>query len=389
MERSAREIIVLAGSLAQRPHVGGHTWVFLQYLLGLRRLGWDVLFVDRLEPGMCAGEGGEPAPFAESANLRYLAEVMERFGLGDRWSLLYDGGREVAGLDREEVIARTARSGVLINVMGYLEDEEILDAAPVRAFLDIDPGFGQIWQALGLHDLFRGHDRFLTVGGRIGSADCGVPTCGLEWIPVKPPVQLEEWPVGSDRGSRFTSVASWRGAFGPLEYQGRTLGLRVHEFRRFFELPERSPAEFEVALDIDEAENKDLRALRRHGWQLADPREAAGDPWRYRDYIQRSSAELMVAKNLYVETRSGWFSDRSACYLATGRPVLAQDTGLDGLVPTGEGLVTFSTLEEAVAGVEEIEGDYERHSRAAREIAEEFFAAGRVLPRLLEDLGVR
>ena len=129
--------------------------------------------------------------------------------------------------------------------------------------------------------------------------------------------------------------------------------------------------------------------MRGHGWRLADPREVAGDPWRYRDYIQRSSAELMVAKNLYVETRSGWFSDRSACYLASGRPVLAQDTGLDGLLPTGEGLITFSTLDEAVAGVEEIEGDYERHSRAAREIAEEHFAAARVLPRLLEELGVR
>jgi hypothetical protein len=383
-----RETIIVAGSLAQRPNIGGHTWVFLQYLLGFRRLGWDVLLVDRLEPEMLVGEGGQPTSFAESANLRYLANVMERFGLGDRWSLLYDGGREVAGLDRNEVIEQTARSALLINVMGYLADEEILAAAPVRAFLDIDPGFGQIWKALGLHDLFRGHDRFITVGARIGSADCGVPTCGLDWVPIPPPVELSQWPAQGDLGSRFTSVASWRGAFGPLEYEGRTLGLRVHEFRRFFELPERSPAGFEVALDIDEAETKDLGALRRHGWALADPREAAGDPWRYRDYIQRSKAELMVAKNLYVETRSGWFSDRSACYLASGRPVLAQDTGLEGLLPTGEGLITFSTLEEAVAGAAAIENDYERHSRAARKIAEEHLAAERVLPRLLEDLGV-
>jgi hypothetical protein len=381
--------IVIAGSLAQRPFIGGHTWVFLQYLLGLRRLGWEVLFVDRLEPEMCVGENGEPSSVEDSANLRYLAEVMERFGLAENWSLLYDGGREGAGLDREEVIKRTARSALLINVMGYLQDEEILGAAPIRAFLDIDPGFGQIWKALELHDLFHGHDRFLTVGGRIGSADCGVPTVGLDWIPIRPPVELSEWPAESDRGSRFTSVASWRGAFGPLEYEGRTLGLRVHEFRRFLELPERAPVEFEVALDIHEAEIDDLTALRSHGWELADPRQVAGDPWRYRDYIQRSGAELMIAKNLYVEMHSGWFSDRSACYLASGRPVLAQDTGLEGLLPTGEGLVTFSTLDEAVAGVEEIERDYERHSRAAREIAEEHFAAAKVLPRLLEQVGVQ
>jgi hypothetical protein len=383
-----RETIIVAGSLAQRPHIGGHTWVFLQYLLGFRRLGWDVMFIDRLEPDMCVGENGEPAPFESSANLRYLAEVMDRFGLGEDWSLLHDGGRETAGLSRAEVIERTGRAALLINVMGFLEDEEILEAAPIRAFLDIDPGFGQIWKVLGLHDLFRGHDRFLTVGGRIGSADCEVPTAGLDWIPVKPPVELTEWPPQSDRGSRFTSVASWRGAFGPLEYEGRTLGLRVHEFRRFFELPRRTSVDYEVALDIHEAETDDLSALRSHGWRLADPRRAAGDPWSYRDYLQRSAAELMIAKNLYVETHSGWFSDRSACYLASGRPVLAQDTGLEGLLPMGEGLVTFSTLDEAAAGAEEIETDYERHSQAAREIAEEHFAAAKVLPRLLEELGV-
>jgi hypothetical protein len=384
-----RETIIVAGSLAQRPYIGGHTWVFLQYLLGFRRLGYDVLFVDRLEPEMCVDSDGERAPLRSSVNLRYLSEVMERFGLAEHWSLLHDGGTEVVGQSRAAVVDAARRSALLINVMGFLDDEEILAAAPLRAFLDIDPGFGQIWKALGLHDVFRGHDRFLTVGGRIGSADCEVPTVGLDWIPIKPPVELAEWPAQRGRGSRFTSVASWRGAFGPLEYEGRILGLRVHEFRRFFELPGRTSVEHEVALDIHDAETEDLSALQSHGWGLADPRRVAADPWSYRDYVQRSAAELMVAKNLYVETRSGWFSDRSACYLASGRPVLAQDTGLDGLVPLGEGFLAFSTLEEAAAGVEEIAGNYERHSRAARAIAEEHFAAERVLPLLLEKLGVR
>ncbi len=382
------ETIVVAGSLAQRPHHGGHTWVFLQYLLGFQRLGWEVLFVDRLEPDMCVDRSGNPAPFESSANLEYLAEVMERFGLAGRWSLLYDGGREVAGCAREDVIERTRRSALLLNVMGFLDDEEILAAAPLRAFLDIDPGFGQIWHELGLHRLFRGHDRYVTIGERIGAPDCAVPTCGIEWVTTKQPVELGEWPFMVGNGKGFTTVASWRGAFGPLEYGGRTYGLRVHEFRRFFELPALTSAAFEVALDIDEAEVEDLRRLKKHGWVLADPRVVAADPWRYRDYVQGSSAELMIAKNMYVDTRSGWFSDRSACYLASGRPVLAQDTGLEGLLPCGEGLVTFSSLEEAVAGVGEITGDYERHSRAAREIAAEHFAAERVLQRLLDKLGV-
>ena len=359
--------IVLAGSLAQRPFIGGHTWVFLQYLLGLRRLGWDVLFVDRLEPGMCVGDDGEPSSFADSANLRYLAEVMEGFGFAEDWSLLYEGGRDVAGIARDEVIERTAGSAALINVMGYLEDEEILAAAPLRVFLDIDPGFGQIWKALGLHDLFRGHDRFLTVGAKIGSGGCAVPTVGLDWIPIKPPVELAEWPAGTERGSRFTSVASWRGAFGPLEYEGRMLGLRVHEFRRFFELPVRASGEFEIALDIHEAETEDLKALRRHGWELVDPRQVAGDPWRYRDYIRGSEAELMVAKNIYVRSRSGWFSDRSICYLASGRPVLAQETGWSAHHPAGEGLLSFSDEDDA--------------------LAEEQFESSRVIGDLVRKLG--
>ncbi len=382
-----RETIVVAGALAQRPWYGGHTWVFLQYLLGFRRLGWEVLFVDRLEPGMCVAADGTPAPFRSSQNLRYLAEVMDRFGLADRWSLLYDGGREIAGLERSQVLEEVRGSALLLNVMGYLEDEELLAAAPLRVFLDIDPGFGQMWTKLGLAQPFGGHDRFVTVGTRVGENGCAIPTCGLEWIPTPPPVELSEWPAAAGGGERFTSIASWRGAFGPIEYNGRTYGLRVHEFRRFLELPRRLDAEFELALDIDDAEEADLSRLDENGWTRIDPRRAAPDPWRYRRYVQGSAAELMVAKNMYVDTRSGWFSDRSACYLASGRPVLAQDTGLSGAVPTGEGLITFSILEEAVAGAEEIVRNYGRHARAAREIASEHLAADRVLPRLLDAVG--
>jgi hypothetical protein len=272
--------------------------------------------------------------------------------------------------------------------MGYLDDEEVLAAAHLRAFLDIDPGFGQMWVDLGLARLFDGHHRHITVGGRVGDRGCAIPTCGLDWIRTLPPVELSEWPATPIVGDRFTTVASWRGLFGPIEYGGRTYGLRVHEFRRFAELPRRAAAHFEVALDIDDADAADRQRLEEHGWVLADPRAAAGDPWRYRSYVQGSAAELTIAKNLYVDTQSGWFSDRSACYLASGRPVLAQDTGLEGLLPRGEGLITFSTLEEAVEGVGEIAGDPERHGRAAREIADEHLAAARVLPRLLADLGL-
>ena len=369
----SRGSVVLAAALAQRPGAGGHLWFALQYLLGFRALGWEVTLVDRLEPGM-PGEG-----------LDYVAEEMKRFGLDGEWSVLLPEG-ESAGLPRAEVARRLAASDFLLNVMGYLDDEDLLEQAPLRVFLDVDPGFGQMWQRLGLADPFAGHDRFVTVGLEVGSAGCEVPDCGLEWIPTLPPVALAHWPLTAG-GSAFTTVATWRGPYGPVEFEGRSYGLRVHEFRRFLSLPERVAAEFELALAIDAADGADLERLRSAGWVLRDPAVAAADTVSYRRFIQASAAEFTVAKAMYVETRSGWFSDRSACYLASGKPVVAQETGFGRHLPTGEGLLAFSTPEEAAAAVEEVRGDHAQHVRAAREVAEEHLDARRVLGRLVEQLG--
>jgi hypothetical protein len=376
--------IVLAGALARRPGAGGHAWVFLQYLLGLGRLGWDVLFLDWLDPATCGG------PVERSPQAAWLRSVLEDYGLGEAFSLFDRSTGEAAdGLPREEVLRRARGCTFLLNVMGYLDDEEILAAVPRRVFLDIDPGFPQMWRELDLANLFQGHDDFVTVGGRVGEPDCAIPTGGLSWLRTPPPVVLEHWPEQRDAGGEaFTSIVSWRGPFAPIEYQGRTYGVRAHELRKFAELPRRSGRKFELALDIHPDETRDLALLEENGWDLVDPVEAAGDPDRYRDYVSGSLAELMVAKGLYVETRSGWFSDRSACYLASGRPVLAQDTGLEGLLPVGEGLLTFRTLDEALGGVEAICDDYERHAAAARAVAEEHFDSDGVLGRLLAELGV-
>ncbi len=383
-----RQTIAVAGALAQRPLYGGHTWVFLQYILGLQRLGWDVLFIDRLEPDMCGNESGEPCPPESSRNLRYLVDVMKGFGLEDRWALLFDRGSRVFGLPRKEVLHRLRQSAFLLNVMGYLEDEEILAAASRRVFLDIDPGFGQMWQALGQAELFHGHDDYVTIGENIGAPGCDIPTLDIEWITSRPPVVLDHWTVDADHGTRFTTVASWRGVFDPVLYEGRKYGLRVHEFRRFFELPRRTGREFEIALDIEETDSDDLQKLKKNEWIITNPAVAASDPWEYRDYVRASKAEFMVAKNMYVETHSGWFSDRSACYLATGRPVVAQDTGLASLLPTGEGLLVFDTLDEAVQCVNAVNAEYDRHARAARQVAAEYFDSDIVLSRLLARLGV-
>ena len=364
---------MLGGSVAQQPKLAGHTWAFLQYLLGFRALGFDVLFLDRLTGQIDQGVGAQ-----------YLRKVMERFGLDDRYCLLGADRTVLAGLDRADALERTRDSLGLINVNGFIDDQEFLAAAPRRVYLDIDPGFAQMWRELGLHDSFAGHDVFVTVAEKIGRPGCRIPTCGLDWVTTRPPVVLDLWHKVTEPGEAFTTIGSWRGPFDAIDFEGTSFGLRAHEFRKFFELPELTGERFEVALDIDRADLSDLAQLERHGWRLRNPQVAAGSPDEYQAFIRASKAELMVAKNMYVETRGGWFSDRSACYLASGRPVIAEDTGLAGLYPLGEGLVPFHTLDDAAAGVEAVSTNYSQHARAAREIAESELGSDRVLESLVE-----
>jgi hypothetical protein len=243
-----------------------------------------------------------------------------------------------------------------------------------------------MWHDLGLADLLTGHQHFITIGENIGRPGCGVPVCGRDWVTTPPPVVLDDWPV-VEGGDSYTSVATWRNAYGTVAFQGSTYGSRVHEFRKYLELPALVDADFELALDIHPHEVNDLEALDAHGWRLVDPEDVAGTLETYRSYIQCSRAELCVAQQMYVATRSGWLSDRSLCYLASGKPVLAQDTGFSDNYPVGEGLLAFSTLEEAAAGIEEIERNYEDHCRAARALAEKYFDSDKVLGRILAQLG--
>jgi hypothetical protein len=371
---SSPKSVVIAGAVAQRPRRGGHTWVFLQYLLGFRGLGWDVVFLDRSEAN-------------NSAGVRYLEQTMSRAGIED-YAVLYDGGTRSEGLAREDVLKKVSGSAFVLNVNGFFDDEEVLERAPIHVFLDIDPGFWQMWSELGLHDAFRGHDAYVTVAENIGQPGCKVPTCGLDWITTPQPIVLDLWPEQPPGGELFTSVGSWRGPFGPVDYGGERYGLRAPEFRKFAELPRLVKPGFEIALDIHEAEVDDLELLRTNGWSIADPEEVASDPWTYQSYIQSSMAEFGVAKNMYVRANSGWFSDRSICYLASGKPVLAQDTGFRDRYGAGEGLLAFSTLDDAAAGAETICDDYSRHARAARALAEEHFDSRKVLGRLIKELGV-
>ncbi len=386
MSVPASPSVVVGGSLAQRAHFGGHTWVLLQYLLGFKDLGWEVLFLDRLDPAMSVNAAGQTCPPESSVNWEYLNATMRSAGLPDSFALLTGGGQSL-GMSHSEVLRRVRESELFLNVMGFVDCPEVLEAARTKVFLDIDPGFGQMWKQLGLADIFGDYDRYLTVGANVGKPGCAIPPADIEWAPIRPPVVLSHWPATGYRHEGFTSIGSWRGPFEPVDFEGKRFGLRVHEFRKFVALPALSEQRFRLAMDMDQADSPDHHLLNAAGWEFEDPQEAAGDPWTYRRYVQDAKAEFLVAKGMYVQSSSGWVSDRSVCFLASGKPVLAQETGLGETLPTGEGLVTFTDLQEASDGAARINADYPLHSRRARELAEECFDSRKVLSHLVELAG--
>jgi len=364
--------VLLSGMVAGEPGQGGAAWAVLQYALGLRRLGHEVVLV-------------EPVERIEPDNLAYLEAVAGRFGLDEVALLAADG--ECGPTSRERLVEVARDADLLLNVSGMLTAPELLEPIPVRAYLDLDPFFNQMWHLQGAEMRFDAHTHFVTVAAGIGEPGCEVPTLGLDWIETLPPVVLAEWPVADAEPTLpFTTVGHWR-SYGPIEHEGRHYGQRAHSLRELVELPERSRAEFALALGIHPGDGEDIAALEAHGWHLLDPAAVASTPDRYRELVRASQAEIGIAKEGYVRSRSGWFSDRSACYLASGRPVVAQDTGFGRALPVGEGLLPFTTVEDAAAAVEDMLARPREHARAARAIAEDVLDSDQVLGRLLERLG--
>ncbi|MBA2446644.1 MAG: hypothetical protein H0V51_01320, partial [Chloroflexi bacterium] len=258
----------------------------------------------------------------------------------------------------------------------------------LRIYLDLDPAFNQLWHATeGIDMRFAGHTHFVTVGQAIGTPECAVPTCGLDWIATPQPIVLDSWPVAERiTYDALTTVGNWRG-YGSIEHDGVFYGQKAHSLRHFITLPRLTDETFTLALAIHPDETHDLESLASNGWHLLDPTCVASTPADYRRFIQGSKAEFGIAKSGYVAARCGWFSDRSVCYLASGRPVIAQETGFSRFLPTGEGLFAFETSDDVLAGIDELKRDYARHARAARGIAVEHFDSDVVLARLLQQVG--
>jgi hypothetical protein len=368
--------IVLAGIVARYPF-GGVTWCSLMYLLGLRALGHEVLYVE--DTGECVYDPEQDAIATDpSYGTRYIHAALEPFGLGDRWSFVnYDGSYH--GLSQDAVRAWCADADLFVNLSGgawFWRDEYA--AIPRRVFIDTDPVFTQLAIAKGdvwYVDFFRGFDRLFTFGANIGTDRCDVPTSGFEWRHTWQPVVTELWQTdAAPTRDRFTTVMTWKTeSFMDVD------GDKDREFLRFIDLPARTPSRFELAV------NGPTELLAAHGWSPIEAMGASRSLWDYRDFVQSSKAEFGVAKHAYVSRRSGWFSDRTECYLAAGRPALVQDTGWSDHLPSGMGLLGFATVDEALEGLRRIECDYAAHARAAAAVAREHFDAPRVLERFLAE----
>jgi hypothetical protein len=377
---------MVSGMVAADPGQGGATWAVLQYLLGLRRLGHQVYLVEPVPVKALRPAGSS---LEASENARYFRRVTAQFGLERHSALVLAGSQESVGLAYDQLRPLAQRAQVLINISGMLTDEALTASIPIRVYLDIDPAFNQLWQAVqGIDMRFGGHTHFVTIGLALGEPGCSIPTCGLAWQKTVQPVVLDQWPVATQITlDALTTVGNWRG-YGSIDYQGVSYGQKAHSLRQFFALPTQTSERFVLALAIHPGESSDLEGLTQNGWHLLDPARVAHTPARYRQFIQGSKAEFGIAKSGYVLSRCGWFSDRSVCYLASGRPVLAQETGFSRYLPAGEGLFAWQHSDQVLQAIEELRRDYARHAAAARALAQTYFDSDKVLRRFLEQVGL-
>jgi hypothetical protein len=383
-----RPRLVLLGIMGRTPFAGV-AWQVLQYLEGFRRLGCDVWYVE--DTGTWPYDPDQNTITASSARTtRYIGAMMRWLGLSDRWVYVSADGQPL-GPARGRLNELLASADVLVNLTGATVLGQRHLCVPVRIYLETDPVLPQIEVAQGHDftiDLLAAHTHHFSYGENLGAPNCLVPVERFTYQPTRPPVVLDWWHGPSVNGkSCFTTVASWKQTDKDIEWKGETYyWSKDREFEKLIALPRRVSRRLELALACGEPGA--VARLRSYGWQVTDALPLTTDIAPYRDYILASRGEFTVAKDQNVRLRSGWFSDRSACYLAAGKPVITQDTGFSNILPTGEGLFAFHTEEDVLEALEMIEGDYARHSMGAREIARQHFDAERVLGRLLNEAGV-
>ena len=373
--------------LAGRYPLGGIGWQAIHYVLGLTRLGHDVYYVE--DSGAHPYDPRVKSVVGSAAySVAFLAEVMGRFGLADRWSYVDAVTSAHHGLSRERISDVFRDADALFNVCGATQLTEEHLRCPIRVYVETDPVFEQIRVAEGDRQAIlalEDHTHHFTYGENLGQPDSPIPLEKFAWRPTRPPVIPDLWSTPTDPAAeRFTTIATWKNAGKDIHFRGETYLWSKHlNFLRVIDLPSRTRQALEMALEVEDPAMRDL--LARNGWGVQDAFQVSRNLTTYQRYIQQSRGEFTVSKDLVTRTRSGWFSDRSVCYLAAGKPVVTQDTGFGKYVPAGVGLLAFEGVEEAAAAIDEVNRDYERHSREARRIALEYFGSDQVLGQLCQE----
>lgn len=385
---NSRAKIIVFGILFWYP-LAGVTYQFLHFLLGLRKLGYDPYYVEDSARWIYNPNLGDSSPDARE-NIDTVAPILEKYGLADRWAFRghYEGG-QCYGRTAAQIAELYATADVMINVTGAQELREEHLRCPVRAYLETDPVVSQIQIAQGNQNTIAALDRHthhFTYGENLGCPDCRLPVGRYQWRPTRQPVLLDLWrPLPPLPAAPYNTIATWKNVGRDIVFQGETYyWSKDREFLKFLELPQKRSARFELAARVD---GPTQNLLETHGWHLADPVHISRNMQRYGQYICQSRGEFSVAKDQNIRLKSGWFSDRSACYLAAGRPVINQETGFSHHLPTGRGLFAFQTMDDILAAVDAVNLDYAGHCRAAHDIAVEYFAAEKVLNNVLDQLG--
>lgn len=376
--------VVLLGYVVGFP-LGGMTWHSLQYAMGLDRLGHDVWVLEDSDDYETCYDPTTGMPGTDpSYGLAYAVDAFDRVGLGDRWVYHHAHSGTWHGPAAEGIGDVCRDADVVINLAGIHPLRPWLEGIPVRIYVDADPVFTQIRHLTDprARELAERHTTFFSFGEGIELGTAEIPDDGFAWRATRQPIALDAWPVTqAPAEGPFTTVMQWD-SYGSRAYGGRRYGMKSTSFHPYVGLPEATGAPLELAVGSLDQDVKER--LEEEGWRLVDPQVVTRTPWTYQEYIRSSVGEFAVAKHGYVVSRSGWFSERTACYLASGRPAVVQDTGFSAFVPTGEGLLAFATPEEACDAIEQVRADPLRHGKAAREIAEECFRAERVLSDLLD-----
>jgi hypothetical protein len=372
--------------------LAGVAYQFLHYLVGLRRLGYDVYYIEDSARPVYDPTSNTMTEDA-SGNVERVAPILQAYGFGERWAFrgFYPGGK-CYGMTGNQIDRMYRDADAILNVTGAQEMREEHMACPRRVYVESDPFAYQVKAAQQDPKTVAhldSHDTHFTFGENIGQPDCLTPAGRYRWMPTRQPVVMDLWREADEAFTTpgrdaYTTITTWHNNVKAVTWEGETYHwTKDREFEGFLDLPRRRSVPLQLATRVDPPTNRRLRDL---GWSLADSVVISDQVDLYRAYIQQSRAEFTVARDQYVRPRTGWFSDRSVCYLAAGRPVITQETGFSKYVPSGKGLFGFTTMNDVLAAVDEIESDYEGNRRAAREIAAEYFAADKVLVSLMERL---